>query len=92
MGWKRYAGHRPDANAADIIEDLRRVGALVWPIGRPCDLLVLHGDRYYLLDVDGITKNRKRDPEQLETFRDFRVRLVKTREDAFAAIGLRVDA
>lgn len=92
MGWKRHAGHRPDANSADIVDALRAAGVLVWPIGRPCDLLCLSGDRYYLLDVDGITKNRKRDPKQLETFKDFRVRLVKTPEAALAAVGLWVEA
>jgi hypothetical protein len=92
MGWKRHAGHRPDANSTDIITALRNAGVLVWPIGRPSDLLCLSGDRYYLLDVDGITRNRKRDPKQLETFAEFGVRLVKTPEAALAAVGIHVDA
>lgn len=88
MGWKRNRGHRPDANAADIVDALRDAHALVWPIGRPCDLLVLSGGRLYLLDVDGITKNRKRDPEQLENFALWRVQLVATPESALKAIGI----
>jgi hypothetical protein len=87
MGWKRHAGHRSDENASDVVDGLRDVGALVWPLGRPCDLLVLFRDRYFLLDVDGITKNRKRDQAQLDNFALWHVVLVKTPEQALRAVG-----
>lgn len=86
MGWKRH-GHRPDANAAVLIAALRDAGVLVWPIGRPCDLLCRFADRNYLLDVDGISKNRKRDQTQLDNFRLWDVVLVKTPEQALRALG-----
>jgi hypothetical protein len=88
MGWKRHAGHRSDQNAGPIIDSLRAAGALVWPIGRPCDLLVLSGGRLHLLDVDGVTKNRKRDKAQLDNFQLWRVVLVATPEQAIRAVGL----
>jgi hypothetical protein len=82
---------RKDANQEEIVEVLRRAGVAVHILHTPCDLLCLSGDRYYLLDVDGITKNRKRDPKQLATFAQFRIRLVRTPEAALAAVGLRVE-
>lgn len=83
--------HRKDENQDEILRALRAAGVHCWVISRPCDLLCLYANRYHLLDVDGITKNRKRDPKQLEAFAQFRVRLVKTPEDALAAVGLRVE-
>jgi putative NIF3 family GTP cyclohydrolase 1 type 2 len=82
---------RKDANQEEIVEALRKAGVSVFVLHVPCDLLCLSGDRYYLLDVDGITHNRKRDPKQLATFAQFRIRLVKTPEDALAAVGLRME-
>jgi hypothetical protein len=87
MGWKRYAGHRPDANAAVLIRALRDAGVLCWPIGRPSDLLCRYADRLYLLDVDGVSRNRKRDQTQLDNFALWDVVLVKTPEQALRAIG-----
>jgi hypothetical protein len=82
---------RKDANQEEIVSALRAAGVAVHILHTPCDLLCLSGDRYYLLDVDGITKNRRRDPKQLATFAQFRIRLVDTPEAALAALGLRVE-
>src|SRR5207244_4455491 len=73
LSWRRPHGHRSDDNASDIIDALRDVGVLVWPIGRPADLLCRRAGVLYLLDVDGITRNRKRDKKQLENFQLWRV-------------------
>lgn len=43
-----------------------------------------------ILEVDGITKNRKREKQQLEFLRDWQVPLVKTLEDALRALGSRI--
>lgn len=88
MGWKRHRGHRPDDNSADIVDALRDAGVLVYPLGRPADLLCRAADRNYLLDVDGITRNRKRDDKQLEGFRLWGVVLVSTPEAALKAVGV----
>jgi hypothetical protein len=87
MGWKRNRGHRSDENTPAVVDGLRDAGALVWHLGRPCDLLVLFRGRYHLLDVDGITKNRKRDQTQLDNFALWHVVLVKTPEQALRAVG-----
>jgi hypothetical protein len=82
---------RKDENQKDIVRALRAAGVRVHVLHTPCDLLCRRGDWLYLLDVDGITRHRKRDPKQLETFAEFGVRLVKTPEDALSAVGLRME-
>jgi len=83
---------RKDENQAEIVRALRAAGVRVYVLHVPCDLLCRFRDGLYLLDVDGVTRNRKRDPKQLETFAEFGVRLVKTPEAALAAVGISVDA
>ena len=80
--------HRPDANAKTIVSDLRRVGAKVFPIGRPCDYLVRFAFRLYLLDVSNPAyPNRKRDEKQIELFKEWGVVEVKTSDEALRVIG-----
>lgn len=83
----RHRTHRKDGTSDAIVKALRARGADVWPIGRPCDLLVRFGEKYFLIDCDGVTKNRKRDPAQLENFRIWGVKLCKTPDEALRAIG-----
>ena len=80
--------HRSDENQKPIVAALRSVGVLVWCVGEPCDLLCRHRDRYFLLDVDGVTLYRKRDIKQLANFKAWGVTLVKTPEAALKAVGL----
>jgi hypothetical protein len=47
--------NRADDNIKEIVEALRKAGALVWYIGRPFDLLVRHQHKWIVLEV----KNRK---------------------------------
>jgi tRNA-dihydrouridine synthase len=82
---------RKDANQEEIVRALRAAGVRVFVLHVPCDLLCRRGDRLYLLDVDGVSRYRKRDPKQLETFAQFGVRLVKTPEAALTAVGLRME-
>jgi hypothetical protein len=80
--------HRPDANAKTIVKDLRKVGAKVFPIGRPCDLLVRFAFRLYLIDVSNPDyPNRKRDPDQITMFKEWGVIEVSTSDEALRAIG-----
>lgn len=83
--------HRKDENQDDVVRALRAAGVRVFCIGRPCDLLCCYRGDLYLLDVDGITRNRKRDPKQLAAFAEFGVRLVKTPEAALSAVGILVE-
>lgn len=80
--------YRADTTQRAIVEPLRKAGVLVWHISRPSDLLCRRGERYYLLDCEGITKYRKRKPKQLATFAKWGVVLVKTPQEALKAVGL----
>ncbi len=88
MSWRRPNGFRTDGNAKEIVAALRSSAVLVWPIGRPADLLCRSASGLHLLDVDGITKNRKRDPKQLELFVLWKVQLVRTPKAALKAVGV----
>lgn len=83
---KRWASKR-DATEGDIVEALRDAGAQVEYLDTPCDLLVRYRGIVCVLEVDGITRNRKRKAEQLKFLREWGVPLVKTPEQALKAIG-----
>lgn len=85
MSLPRYAKRR-DVTEAPIVKDLRQCGFQVRQQDFP-DLVVRRPDgRIFLLEVDGITKNRKRKPRQLEFLREWAIPLVKTTEDALGAL------
>lgn len=86
MTIKRWASRR-DENESEIVDALRAVGCQVERLDRPCDLLVRFRGRPYLLEVDGITRNRKRAQKQLDFIRDWEVPLVKTIDQALRAVG-----
>ncbi len=50
MGLARYSNTR-DGNEKTIIDALRRIGATVFPLDKPCDLLVGYRGRNFLLEV-----------------------------------------
>lgn len=83
----RYAKRR-DATEPDIIDDLRKCGFLVRQQDFP-DLVVRRPSdgRIFLLEVDGITKNRKRDVKQLKFLRDWQIPRVKNFAEAFAQVS-----
>lgn len=76
-----------DENESEIVEALRKAGAQVEYLSLPCDLLVRFRGVVQVLEVDGITKNRKRAQKQLDFIREWSVPLVKTPEQALRAIG-----
>ena len=47
----RYLVHRSDGNQSVIIQALQAVGAQVYPLGQPVDLLVGYKGRNWLLEV-----------------------------------------
>jgi hypothetical protein len=74
-----------------VVEALRNAGVeveIIGTYGDLCDLLCKRGKTYYLLDVTGITKNRKRDPDQLKKFALWGVIQVKDEAEALRAVGL----
>lgn len=52
--------HRSDASQSSIVEALRNAGALVWIIGRPCDLLTFYRGRWLPIEVKTLTATGKR--------------------------------
>lgn len=78
---------RVDETQSEIVAALRKVGVRVWFIGQPCDLLCRFRERYYLLDVEGITEYRRRDPMQLTKFSEWGVILVDDVHTALSAVG-----
>jgi len=89
MSLPRYAKRR-DETESDIVNDLRKCGYLVERRDFP-DLnlrkLFWKPGMAVLLEVEGLTKNRKRSPEQLKFLRDWNIPIVKTTEDALKALG-----
>lgn len=89
MSLRRYAKRRDETESA-IIRDLRRCGFLVRQQDFP-DLIVRKPSWpkavSKLLEIEGITRYRKRDLKQLSFLRDWQIPIVKTFEDALMALG-----
>lgn len=86
----KYRGHdaKRDLNEKQIVKDLKKVGAKVHRLAKPCDLLVRFGFRLYLIEVSNPEyPNRKRDKEQLEFLKDWDVPMVTTSDEALRIIG-----
>lgn len=83
----KYAYHRKDANHDEIVAALEDVGATVYPVGRPVDLLVGYRGVNYLIEV----KAWRGTPEvrQIAFFAAWKgqVICVQSTEDALKAIG-----
>lgn len=87
MSLNRYAKRR-DETEPDIVKGLEKCGVQVLRQDFP-DLVARRAGVIYLLEVDGITENRKRSPEQLEFLREWQIPRVKNLDDALAVVGLR---
>jgi hypothetical protein len=86
MSLNRYSARR-DANEAQIIKDLRMIGAIVEQLDKP-DLIVRFAGRIYLMEVTNPdNKYRKRDEKQLEFLERFMIPQVRTSDEAFRIIG-----
>ena len=83
-----------DANQAQVVEALRAVGARVWVIGLPVDLLIGHAGRLLLMEVKDGAKSasrRKKTPLQEKFFAewaDMPISLVDGPEAALRALGV----
>lgn len=81
-----WVNKRRDETEPDIVRALEAIGAAVERLDRPCDLLVRFRGQVWLLEVDGITKYRKRERKQIEFLTLWEVPIVKTAEEALAAL------
>lgn len=90
---------RRDANEGDICDALEAVGAYVYRLDVPLDLLVGFRGETYLIEVKlplgpkGGSTDRRLTDDQAEFFRDWRGRppvIVRTVDEGLAAIGLEV--
>lgn len=79
---------RADLNQSDIVGALRKVGASVWIIGSPVDLLTLYRGRWLPMEVKGLRIRPRRDQEKQTAFLALtRCPVVRNPEEAIAALG-----
>jgi hypothetical protein len=86
----KYRGFdaKRDANEKTIVNDLVKVGAKVFRLAQPCDLLVRFRYQIFVIEVANPEyPNRKRKKEQLEFFKEFAVPIVWTSDEALRIIG-----
>ena len=85
----KYAYHRLDGNHPAIVEALERLGATVYPIGRPVDLLVGWKGQNWLLEVK--QPRAGLEPRQVTFFIHWagQAAVVRSVEDALQVIGAR---
>ena len=81
---------RTDANEAEIIEALEKVGAKVWRIKWPLDLLVAFRSTFYVLEVK--TEHSKLNKNQAKVVKEMMLKgcfpgIVYSVDDALKAIG-----
>lgn len=80
--------HRVDENQPQMVEDLRKCGYLVIVNNSTPDLSVKDRGtgRITLLEVDGVTRNRKRTKAQLDLLELWKIPRVKTTEQALVIL------
>ena len=89
---RRYAA-RTDKNQQEIMDAYRDVGAWVYYIDRPFDLLVGFRGRLYLVEVknpkgkDKIGEEQHTEMGKLKNLANVEVHVVRSVEDALRAIG-----
>ncbi len=81
--------HRSDLNQPDIITALKKIGATVYVIGRPVDLLVGYRSQNYLLECKNLGGRNKKTPFQEEFIRDWKgqVRICHSAEEAIKLVS-----
>lgn len=84
MSLNRYATRR-DVTEPAIVKDLRKCGFLVYRLDFP-DLVVKTPRGIKLLEVEGITKYRRRSLKQLQFIKEWEISLVKNTEEALKAL------
>lgn len=59
---------RPDLNQSEIVTALRQIGAKVWIIGSPVDLLTFYRGRFLPMEVKRLKGRPRRDQEKQTAF------------------------
>lgn len=78
-----------DTAEPPIVDALERVGAEVWPLDYPVDLLVRFRSSWYLLEVKtGRSKVRKNQQAQRNFIESTGTPIVRTPMEALKAIGM----
>ena len=80
---------RPDSTQNEIVSALRKAGITVWVIGQPCDLLTYYPPYKRWRPIEckpAKERNRNDQDEQKEFLTTFAVPIVRTAEEAIAAI------
>ena len=79
---------RKDEGQADLVADLRKLRFQVKVLNDTPDLIVRipFSGHIILLEVDGVTKNRKRTGAQLDFLHDWNIPRVTTLDEALHAI------
>lgn len=88
MSLNRYAAKR-DKVEASIVDALRAVGAGVWKLKEPCDLLVRFKGYWFVLECKdpGVKRPDKRQERQNEFIATTGCPVVRTVTEALIAIG-----
>lgn len=82
-----WVNRRRDENEPAIISDLEEAGFQV-ERSLPTDLLLRHRatGRLALLEVQGVSKRRRRDKKQLEVLNEWNIPIVKSTAEALAVL------
>ena len=84
--------NKPDANQPEIVQALRDVGAKVWLIGRPLDLLIAFRGKLTLMEIknpdgeDKVSKSQQVTIDLLESV-GVRVPVVRSVDEAIEALS-----
>ncbi len=91
MTLNRYAARR-DLNEPSIVQALQAVGAFVYPLKKPVDLLVGFRSTWHILEVKNPTGRNRIESDQQDFIRHALgvacpVHVVRSAEEALTAIG-----
>ena len=91
MSLNRHAARR-DLNEPEVVNALTAVGAFVYPLKKPVDLLVGFRSTWYILEVKNTDGRNRIEPDQQEFIRHALgvacpVHVVRSAEEALRAIG-----
>lgn len=91
-GLRRYANRR-DGNEAHIVAALRRVGAMVYSMDKPCDLLIGFRRQVHLAEVKGPKGQLTATQRAFHAaWQGSPIHIIRTVDDALRLIGARVSA
>jgi hypothetical protein len=75
-----------DTTQREIVNALRKIGAQVWIIKQPCDLLTYYRGRWMPLECKSIKRLRNDQKQQNDFLADTQTPIVRSPEDAIEAV------